>query len=73
MDSIVLHPDDQFDIKCEMHLKKMIDLIKKMTEDLMIPIKFNEYEFEKFVKNNSTIYDKMHDKYNKYYEMLENQ
>lgn len=70
-DKIVLDPDDQFDISCRDHLDNMVMIMREMMESHMIPIKFDEYQFEQFVKRYSTVYDKMHIKYDSYMEELE--
>lgn len=67
----VLEADDQFEINCRDHLDKMVRLLKRMMDSQSIPIEFDEFKFEQFVKRYSSEYDKMGVRYEKYLRDLE--
>lgn len=70
-EKVVLSPEDQFEIKHRDHMESMINIFNDLTDRLMIPIKLDEYLLEKFVKEHSSGYDKMRNKYDDYLEELE--
>ena len=70
-DKIVLDDEDQFEINYRDHLINMIKMMREMMESHIIPIKFDEYKFEEFIKDNSKGYDKMKLKYESYLKELE--
>lgn len=70
-DKIVLEAEDQFEISYRNHMDNMVRLLKEMTDNLMIPIRFDEYEFEMFIKRYSSGYDRMYNKHEDYLKELE--
>ena len=72
-DKTVLEADDQFEINYRDHFDKLVILLKEMMDSQLIPIKFDEFEFEQFVKRYSSIYDKMEIRYENYLKDLENE
>ena len=70
-DKTVLEADDQFEINCRDHLDNMVKMLREMMDSHSIPIKFDEFEFEQFVKEYSSVYDKMEIKYENYLKELE--
>lgn len=67
----VLEADDQFEIKCRDHLDNMVKMLRERMESHSIPIEFDEFKFEQFVKRYSLEYDKMEIKYENYLQNLE--
>jgi len=70
-DKTVLEADDQFEINCRDHLDNMVKMLREMMDSHSIPIKFDELEFEQFVKEYSSAYDRMEIKYENYLKELE--
>lgn len=65
-EKVVLNPEDQFEIKHRDHMEDMIDIFRDFADRLMIPIKLDEFFLEKFIKDNSSGYDKMKNNYDDY-------
>lgn len=70
-DKVVLEADDQFEISCRDHFENMVKMLRETTKRLMIPIKFDEFQFELFVKEYSSDVDRMERKYDNFLRKMD--